>query len=204
MNALPPPQDTRKLHKGRILSSSTPLTMPCARLPHMQSHKASLLKHVLLKRARSQHGQPPRLADLEDTSHCSIELENQDHEVAGNRQPYTAARRRRTQLPGAQRVIRTRIEEIKQHMQSLYLNARFLRNAAVLRRCPVPYDSNPKAYFSRQLRSLVLYHDRHISDWETELQTLLTAIGAPSWNKAYWRNNLNLVFDSILVVIEAM
>ncbi|KAJ7264873.1 hypothetical protein B0H12DRAFT_1101247 [Mycena haematopus] len=179
---------------------------PYGSRPSARKDKESLRKQVLLRCHRAQqrnstrfengHGQrsaKPRAMDLQPFSVHNVKAVS----------PATP-RRFRTHLPVAQRVIQSRMDELKQCMRNIHVNAWSLRHAAILRRCPASYNGNPKAYFAHKLWYLLWYKHRHVSDWETELHTLLGAVRAPLWDQKYWHNSLSLILDSIHVVIEAM
>ncbi|KAF8205508.1 hypothetical protein K438DRAFT_2014443 [Mycena galopus ATCC 62051] len=164
--------------------------------------KESLRKQVLLRCHRS--AQQRRSESEDDHSRASSEVGLESFSGPNAEYLTPVPRRKRTHLPTAQRVIQDRIDELKRCMRMVHAKAWFLRHAAVLRHCPAPFRGNPKPYFAHRLRYLLWYKNRHVLDWEIELQTLLGAMRAPLWDKKYWHNSLSLVLDSIHVVIEAM
>ncbi|KAJ7907320.1 hypothetical protein B0H13DRAFT_2018975 [Mycena leptocephala] len=190
MCAVPPHRRYKKAFQGPRSS------------PTQGAKKTSLRKQALLRCLyQAQQSIPPisEFVDGHDPASAvgsELDLQSSSPQHKGT-SSYRAPRRSRTHLPGAQRVIQDRIDEIKRCMRSVHLNACFLRQAAALRRCPASYSGDPKAYFVHKLQYLLNYRDRHVLDWETELQMLLDALRAPPWDKKYWCNSLSLVLDSV-------
>ncbi|KAJ6490783.1 hypothetical protein C8R47DRAFT_1195753 [Mycena vitilis] len=162
---------------------------------------ASLRKIVLVRCLLAQRRSPPPGFGVTDCHSSSSDAggEMSDFSAAPrNKQTNSsrAPRRRRTHLPGAQRIIMKRIDEIKQCMRSVHIKARLLRQEAALQLCPPSYTGSPKAYFTNELQHLRTYTERYTLDWETELQTLLGALRERPWDKRYWHNSLNMILDS--------
>ncbi|KAF7364021.1 hypothetical protein MSAN_01060800 [Mycena sanguinolenta] len=157
--------------------------------PFARKDKESLRKQVLLRCHHAQRGSSsPRLESMDSRRQYSPKRSAEDlrplseRNLSLNARPISppAPRRFRAHLPAAQRVIKNRIDELKGCMRDIHVNAWHLRRAAISRRCPASYSANPKAYFVHKLRYILWYKNRHVSGWETELQTLLGGATSPA------------------------
>ncbi|KAJ6622938.1 hypothetical protein B0H10DRAFT_865427 [Mycena sp. CBHHK59/15] len=184
-----------------------------------QTKSTCLRKHVLLKRLHHALQSSFPIHDSEDKTDPSLDSKTQDDldalrllslwnesdsEISPSAKHSRCRRRIRAPLSSSQRIIQHRINEIEQCLQRIHLNVRILHQEAVLREVREPYKAEPQAYFTHRRQYLIDYMDRWGGEWEAELKTLLHALNERPWDGTLWRHGVDLMLDSVHVVIEAM